>query len=394
MVTLSPPRIKPVRRSSGLPANLSVAHLSPTFFDPRSVMGGGERYVEYLAQALRRASTSHAIRFSQAIFACGERDETLDRNGIALRVMRNDNIYPSLMDSTSEALWREIERFDIVHIHQSLTLFGAFATGVAKSLGKLVVLTDLGGGNNRLMLDGLGLSLADGVISISAYAHSFIASMFAGPYEILLGPVDTERFLPAADPPIRAARRVICVSRIMPHKGIDRIVAALPPGLSLTVVGRVYDEGYYRSLRDMARGKDVTFVHDADDERLVALYRGSDLFAQGSTSRDPNGNTIAKPELMGLTTLEAMSCGLPVVVSDAGSLPELVRDERIGRVFASHRELVDIFEDVVAGLWPPPGAAAIARDHVVDRYSLARVGERIGAFYARVHAEAGARCAS
>ncbi len=377
-----------------LPARLAVAHLSPTFFDARSVLGGGERYVEYLAQALRRASPAHGVRFSQAIFACGERDETFDRDGIALRVMRNDNIYPSLMDATAEALWREIEPFDLVHVHQSLTQFGAYATAVAKSLGKPVVLTDLGGGNNRLMLEGRGLALADGIVSISAYAHSFVASLFAGPYEILIGPVDTDRFAPPARPPTRAVRRVICVSRILPHKGIDRIIAALPPGLSLTVVGRVYDEAYYERLRTMAAGKDVTFVHDADDDRLVALYRASDLFAQGSTARDLDGKPIAKPELMGLTTLEAMSCGLAAVVSDAGSLPELIQDERIGRVFSTHADLVDIFADVAAGFWPPPDAAAIARAHVVDRYSFVRVGERLGAFYARVHAEAGPRCAS
>ncbi len=374
--------------SSHAGKHLSVAHLSPTFFDPRSVLGGGERYVGYLAQALRRASPVEGTRFSQAIFACGESEETSDQDGIALRVLHNDNIYPSLMDSTSGALRREIERFDIVHVHQSLTLFGAFATGVARSLGKTVVLTDLGGGHSPLMLEGRGLLLADGVVSISAYAHSFLAAAFGGPAEILIGPVDTDRFTPGARPPERAVRRVICVSRIMPHKGIDRIIAALPPGLSLTVVGRVYDEGYYQRLRAMAEGRDVTFVHDADDERLLALYRASDLFAQGSTSRDIDGNPVSKPELMGLTTLEAMSCGLPAILSDAGSLPELVTDARTGRVFSSHEELVGVFEDVAAGLWPGPDAAALARAHVVERYSFARVGARLGAFYAHVHARA------
>jgi glycosyltransferase involved in cell wall biosynthesis len=369
-------------------ARLAVAHLSPTFFDPRSVIGGGERYVGYLAQALRRASPGDGPRFSQTIFACGEREETFHHDGIALRVMRNDNIYPSRMDAISEALWRELERFDLVHVHQSLTRFGAYATAVARSLGKPVVATDLGGGDERVMLEGRGIALADGVVSISAYAHGFVAAAFDGPYEILIGPVDTDRFSPASRPAVRGVRRVIAVSRIMPHKGIDRIVAALPPGLSLTVVGRVYDEGYYERLRRMAAGKDVSFVHDADDARLVALYRASDLFAQASTARDLDGNPVAKPELMGLTTLEAMSCGLPVVVSDAGSLPELVQDPRFGRVFATHDELVDIFEDVTAGFWPPPDAARLARAHVVDRYAFGRVGARLAAFYARVLAAA------
>jgi glycosyltransferase involved in cell wall biosynthesis len=134
----------------------------------------------------------------------------------------------------------------------------------------------------------------------------------------------------------------------------------------------------------MANGKDIAFIHDADDAKLLAIYRASDLFAQGSTSLDCYGTMVAKPELMGLTTLEAMSCGLPVVVSDAGSLPELVPDSRFGRVFTGHEDLADILQDVLMGFWPAPEAGEQARAHVVERYAFTAVGEGLGRFYARV----------
>jgi glycosyltransferase involved in cell wall biosynthesis len=373
------------------PQRIAVAHLTPAFFASRSVIGGGERYVSYLAQALRSAAPDHPARFSQTIFSCGERDEMFVQNGIPVRVFRNDNLNPAPMNATAEPLWRELEGFDIVHVHQSLTVFGVFCTAVAKSLRKRVVLTDLGGGEHRLMLAGRGMELADGIISLSYYAHALLAGTFSGPHEILTGPVDTDRFTPSPLPSGRGTR-LICVSRILPHKGIDRVIAALPRGLSLTVVGQVYDSGYHDFLRTLAAGKDVTFVHDADDERLIALYREAEVFVQASVSHDREGRPIAKPELMGLSAMEAMSCGLPVVLSDTGSLPELAPDATFGRIFRSDTELAEAFADIAAGLWPPPGAGARARAHVVANYALPAIGARLGRFYADIHG--GRACAS
>ena len=51
------------------------------------------------------------------------------------------------------------------------------------------------------------------------------------------------------------------------------------------------------------------------EERLAALYRGAAAFVQPSSY-----------EGFGLTALEAMAYGAPVVAADAGSLPEVVGD--------------------------------------------------------------------
>jgi hypothetical protein len=47
------------------------------------------------------------------------------------------------------------------------------------------------------MLRGRGIELLDGVISISQYAHSLLGKFFSGPHEVLIGPVETDRFAPA-----------------------------------------------------------------------------------------------------------------------------------------------------------------------------------------------------
>jgi glycosyltransferase involved in cell wall biosynthesis len=353
---------------------LRIAHLTPAYFSPESVVGGGERYVYYLAQCLR------SVSFEQCIFAIGAEDNLFEHEGIPVRVLRNESSLPGAMDAFSAALWQELRGFDLVHVHQCLTVFGAYTVAIVRSLGIPAIGTDLGGGENALMLDQQGMELFDGVISISRYAHGLIANCFSGPCEILVGPVDTSRFAPSARV-TRDPHRVLCVSRIMPHKGIDRVVAALPPELHLVIVGHVYHEPYHELLRRMAEGKDIRFIHDADDEVLLRQYRSAGLFVQASTARDVYGNTITKPELMGLTTLEAMACGLPVAVSDTGSLPELVPDPRFGRRFHRHDELSAILRDVATGVWPNPDAGVLAREHVVSVHGMAAIGRRLAAFY-------------
>jgi glycosyltransferase involved in cell wall biosynthesis len=92
---------------------------------------------------------------------------------------------------------------------------------------------------------------------------------------------------------------------------------------------------------------------------------------------------------MGLTTLEAMSCELPVIVSDAGALPELAPDPDFGLVFSNEDELAGYLEAFASGAWPPPTAQEKARSHIVDNHGLVAIGRRLGRFYTLVHQEVG-----
>jgi glycosyltransferase involved in cell wall biosynthesis len=334
--------------------------------------------VYYVARALQVAGG-----FEQCVFSMGPEDRRFEYHGTPVRVLRNESPYPSPMDAFSAALWRELPGFDLVHIYQCLSLFSAYSIAIVRSLGIPAVGTDLGGGENTLMVQGRGVELLGGLLSISSYARSLIGSFFSGAHEVLIGPVDTHRFSPTPGA-VRDRRAVLCVSRIMPHKGIDRVITALPPELRLLVVGRVYHEEYYGLLRQMAEGKNVEFVLKAHDEKLLELYRSSAVFVQASTAKDVYGNFVSKSELMGLTTLEAMACGLPVVVSDTGSLPELVTDQRFGRVFSHTDELAAILRSVASGAWPQSDAGELAREHVVREHDMEAIGRRLGTFYRAV----------
>jgi glycosyltransferase involved in cell wall biosynthesis len=359
---------------------MRVLHASPTWFSPQSVIGGGERWVDNIMAAIATA----APEIEQSMVAVGTQPGLIQRGGTLICVVPNERVRQGQMNALSARLWSEFANFDVIHIHQSLSEFGAYACCVAASLGKTVVLTDLGGGATPVMLRG-GLAMADGVVSISKYAHSFIAPLVSAPFAVMIGPVDTDIFRPSSAAAIAPA--VVCVGRIMPHKGIDRVIRALPPDLKLRVVGRVYHEEYWTLLRQLAEGKDVEFIFDARDDSLVATYQKSTLFVQASCMRDVYGNLASKTELMGLTTLEAMACGLPVIVSaDGGSLPELVTDSRFGLIFKNESDLGAMLRRHQARLWPSPGASAVARAHVVATCGLTAYGRRLADFYAAIHA--------
>lgn len=363
---------------------IKIAHLTPTFFAKNSVIGGGERYVFNISNALEHASRILQRPISQTIISVGDSDQELLNDKLRIRILKNSSPFHTNMDGISNRLWAELDDIDIVHVHQSLTWFGAFAVAIASSKRIPIVSTDLGGGNNELMLGGKGLELCDGVLSISKYAKSLIASNYSGLHEVVIGPVDTDFFCLPPSSAIRDRRLGLCVSRILPHKGIDRIIQALPDAMRLVVVGQAYDSRYLELLQEMARDKDVQFIHDADDSKLVDLYHSAGLFLQGSTHKDVFGNVIQKPELMGLTTLEAMACGLPAIVSDAGSLPEMVRDDRFGKAFSNEHELKSLLEKYLRGDWPEMNHSQLAREYVLDNFSFLSVGQSVLQFYENV----------
>ena len=117
------------------------------------------------------------------------------------------------------------------------------------------------------------------------------------------------------------------MGRILPHKGFDVLLRAARPHWDVHIVGTVYhQEPTSTHLQRLADERDlnVTFHTGADDATLIGLYQSAAVVAAPSVYTDMYGKEQPFTELLGLTTLEAMACGVPVIVSNAGSLPEIV----------------------------------------------------------------------
>jgi len=116
-------------------------------------------------------------------------------------------------------------------------------------------------------------------------------------------------------------RYVLYVGALGPHKNVSTLLRAyqrarLDGGFaaSLVVVGNPRRQAEIQAVLDTLRVRDeIVLTGEVPADELPALYAGADCFVFPS-----------RYEGFGLPVLEAMACGTPVIVSDRGSLPEVV----------------------------------------------------------------------
>lgn len=141
---------------------------------------------------------------------------------------------------------------------------------------------------------------------------------------------------------------VVCVSRLVPRKGQDMLIRALPeirrrvPDAALLVVGG----GPYRStLEKLARQtgleRDVVFTGSVPSAELPAHYAAGDVYAMPCRTR----NRGLDVEGLGIVYLEASATGLPVVAGDSGGAPDAVREGETGYV-VSGRDVAQLADRV------------------------------------------------
>ena len=146
---------------------------------------------------------------------------------------------------------------------------------------------------------------------------------------IYCGVSDRFRQAPVAAPPAvpERMRSILYVGRADPYKNLSMLVrafakahAALPFPVQLLVAGS--PDPRYPEPQAVARALGVQdairWTGYISDDELLGLYRDSDLLAHPS-----------RYEGFGLQIAEAMACGLPVICSNAASLPEVAGDAAI-----------------------------------------------------------------
>ena len=186
----------------------------------------------------------------------------------------------------------------------------------------------------------------DALTYLGDYTHDRIASALterAAARMVRLPPgVDEKTFHPLsggevlraglglADRPV-----VVCVSRLVPRKGQDTLILAMPrilremPDAALLIVG---DGPYRHDLEQLAATTGVSsavrFTGAVPGSQLPAYYGAGDVFAMPCRTRR-GGLDV---EGLGIVYLEASATGLPVVAGDSGGAPDAVRDGETGWV--------------------------------------------------------------
>ena len=176
----------------------------------------------------------------------------------------------------------------------------------------------------------------DAVVSTSRRTASYLRC----PSRVILHGIDAAAFHPPAD---RSALRrrlglpeaftIGCFGRIRQQKGtdvfVDTMLEVLPhhPGVQALVMGRATagHQPFAQSLRNrVARAgleSRIRFLSEATVDAMPRWYQALDLFVAPQ-----------RWEGFGVTPLEAMACGVPVVATTVGAFDELVADGATGRL--------------------------------------------------------------
>ena len=347
-----------------------VLHLVPALFGPSGIVGGAERYTLELARHMAARTPTRLLTFGAAgsQTRIGELDIRVVGNPWHVRGQRNNPI--------AAAILPEVLRADVVHCHQQHVVMSSAAAAIARATGRRVFATDLGGGG----WDISGYVSTDrwyhGHLHISEYSREVYGHAGKPWARVIMGGVDTDRFSP--DAAAARGRAPLFVGRLLPHKGISDLVAALPDDMPLDIVGPVSSVEYLETLKAEAAGKSVAFRHTVDDVELVNAYRRALCVVLPSVYRLADGRETKVPELLGQTLLEAMACGTPVICTNVASMPEIVDEGITGFIVepGDRRALRDRLQWFSAHPAEAAAMGAAGRRAVLERFQWSQVVQR------------------
>jgi glycosyltransferase involved in cell wall biosynthesis len=344
--------------------------------------GGLERVVAILAA---HASPGYTV---EVLALCGQGPlaDEIAATGAAVRALTLRDYYPRSVLRAARAL--RASRPDLVHTHGHFA--GVVGRLAARLLGVRAVVHHLHTSDSTLRLrhrrlERLLARASARIVCCSAAVARHAAEDLGLPRALL------EIIPNGIDPPPPGATRdearrllgsprgpvVGCVGSLVPHKGQEVLLDALPLlplALRETIVCLIGEGPERASLearaRSVAPDRVIVCGERADARRLLP---GFDLLAAPSRGR----------EGLGLAVLEAMDAALPVVASRVGGLPEVVEEGRTG-LLVPEGDAAALAAAIASILQRPDRGASLGaagRDRVEHDFRAARMAARIESLY-------------
>lgn len=221
---------------------------------------------------------------------------------------------------------------------------------------------------------------AAGLLAVSDAMRRDMAAIGIDPVKIAIHytGIDTARFHPGDRAGARAALgmgdapAILTVGALIPRKGQALVIEALPmlPGVEYWLAGAGEEESRYRARAQKldVEGR-VRFMGPVANADLPRLYRAADAVVMPSTS-----------EGLANAWVEALACGTPIVISDAGGAAELVTSPIAGRI--ARRTPGAIAAAVREILAAPPATSDVAAS-LGGRFDWDRNGRELAAHLRR-----------
>jgi len=177
--------------------------------------------------------------------------------------------------------------------------------------------------------------------------------------------------------------KILFVGRLVYRKGVHILVEAMQhvikriPDAHLLVVGEGYMEKFLRvMIKSLGLERNIKLLGYVPEDILPYLYSVSDVFVFPSLLC----------ESFGITLLEAMASGTPIVASNVGGVPEIIEDEVTG-LLVKRGDDKELAEHIIKLLVDRRLANEIARNSlqvVKERYSWPVIVDRIEELYEKV----------
>lgn len=249
--------------------------------------------------------------------------------------------------------------FDILHFHHPET-----AMPYARLYPKVPVVYTL-----HDQLDDMRREIIEEFVSANQHFISISNSQRRGapdlPYTATVyNGIDTSLFRPDGE---ETEDYLLVVSRIVPYKGIkEAIDIANQTGLRLLIIGQVQDadKWYFENQIKPFLNDKILFLGLLEAKQLVKYYQKAKALLMPVFWEEP----------FGLSMIEAMACGTPVIALRRGSIPEVVADGRTGFICDSIGDMVKAVEKLDT-IKRPSCRQHILRNfsnkHMVDGYESA-----------------------
>lgn len=307
---------------------MKIAQVAPLYESvPPKLYGGTERVVSYLTEQL--VQQGHDV----VLFASGDSQTRAELRAICPRSLRLEG--KKVIDPLAhhirmlEMVAQEAEEFDVIHYHVDYLHF---------PLSRRLAIPSLTTLHGRLDIPDIHPLFREfgemNLVSISDAQRVHI------PWANWAGTVHHGLPEDLYKPTVNPGKYLAFLGRISPEKRVDRAIEiAKEAGMPLKIAAKVdrTDKEYFdEKIRRLLHHSFVEYIGEIGEKEKNEFLGSAYALLM----------PIDWPEPFGLTMIEAMACGTPVIAWDMGSVPEVLDDGVTGYIVSSIKEAASAVERV------------------------------------------------